>query len=176
MKRLAHLAFAMMLLVTVLACSLVPSIQPANTPLPDVSNLKNSALVNVYDSARDPASDLQQAVLLAQKENKRIMLELGGDWCIWCKHMDEFYLTHAYILKYRAENYVLVKVNVSEENSNAKFLSQFPEAAGYPHLYILESDGNFLHSQNTADLEDGANSYVPQVFMAFLRKWAPASN
>jgi thiol:disulfide interchange protein len=168
-------------ILVILVCSLVPSIQPANTPLPnqpltDASDLKNSALVNAYDFTRDPASDLQQAVLLAQKENKRIMLELGGDWCIWCKHMDEFYLTHADILKYRAENYVLVKVNVSEENSNAKFLSQFPEAAGYPHLYILDSDGNFLHSQNTADLEDGANSYVPEVFMAFLRKWAPASN
>jgi hypothetical protein len=32
--------------------------------------------VNAYDSARDPVSDLQQAVLFAQKENKRIMLEL----------------------------------------------------------------------------------------------------
>jgi thiol:disulfide interchange protein len=178
LKRLAHLTFAMMMmLVAVLACSLVPSIQSANTPLPnqpltDVSDLENSALVNVYDPVRDPAADLQQAVLLAQKGNKRIMLELGGDWCIWCKYMDEFYATHSDILQYRAKNYILVKVNVSEGSSNTKFLSQYPEAAGYPHIYILDGDGTFLHSQNTADLEDGASSYVPEVFMAFLQKWA----
>ncbi len=123
--------------------------------------------------ARNPADDLQQAIVLAQKENKRIMLELGGDWCIWCKYMDDFYATHADILKARAENYVLVKVNVSDENMNENFLSQFPEVGGYPHIYILESDGTFLHSQDTAELEDGNISYVPEVFMAFLQEWAP---
>jgi thiol:disulfide interchange protein len=178
MKRFKYAAFGMMI-IAVLACSLVPSLQTSNTPssepLGDVSDLENSALVNVYDPARNPADDLSQAIVLAQKENKRIMLELGGDWCIWCRYMDEFYATHADILQYRAENYVLVKVNVSEESTNAKFLSQFPEAAGYPHVYILDSGGAFLHSQNTADLEDGADSYVPEVFMAFLQKWAPPS-
>jgi thiol:disulfide interchange protein len=134
--------------------------------------LPNSALVDIYDPARNPAQDLQQAILLAQDQHKRIMLELGGDWCIWCKWMDEFYATHQDILQYRADHYILVKVNVSDENMNEKFLSQFPAAAGYPHIYILESDGTFLHSQDTVDLEDGRESYVPEVFMAFLQKWA----
>jgi thiol:disulfide interchange protein len=139
----------------------------------DIPELPNSALVDVYDPARNPAEDLKQAVLIAQTENKRILLELGGDWCIWCKYMDEFYATHNEILQFRADNYVLVKVNVSEENMNEGFLSQFPEAAGYPHIYILEGDGTFLHSQDTVELEDGGQSYVPEVFMAFLQKWAP---
>jgi hypothetical protein len=68
---------------------------------------------------------------------------------------------------------VLVKVNVSQENSNEEFLSKYPAAAGYPHIYILESDGTFLQSQDTVKLEDGAISYVPEVFMAFLQEWAP---
>lgn len=103
------------------------------------------------------------------------MLELGGDWCIWCKYMDEFYATHRDILQFRADHYVLVKINLSPENMNEKFLSQFPAAIPYPHIYILDSDATFLHSQDTAELEDGADSYVPEVFMAFLKKWAPAS-
>lgn len=194
MLRLGY--FLSLLLVLTLACSTlsapaanpvepvqeivteVPTSLPQNTESPtqqvaQTSELPNSALVDFYDPARNPADDLEQAIVIAQKENKRIMLELGGDWCIWCKYMDKFYETHADILQARAENYVLVKINVSEENANLKFLSQFPEAAGYPHIYILESDGTFLHSQNTADLEDGADSYVPEVFMAFLQKWAP---
>ena len=143
------------------------------SPTQAAADLQHSALVDLYDPARDPAQDLKQAVLIAQQENKRILLELGGDWCIWCKYMDEFYATHGDILQFRADHYVLVKVNVSPENENREFLSQFPEAAGYPHIYILESDGTFLHSQDTVDLEDGNVSYVPEVFMAFLQKWAP---
>ncbi len=190
MLRLGY--FLSLLLVLTLACSTlstpaepvqeivteIPTPLPQNTESPtqevaEISELPNSALVDFYDPARDPADDLAQAIVIAQKENKRIMLELGGDWCIWCKYMDDFYKTHPDVLQARVENYVLVKINVSEENENLEFLSQFPEAAGYPHIYILESDGTFLHSQNTVDLEDGADSYVPEVFMSFLKQWAP---
>lgn len=147
----------------------------ASTPeSDDLPKLQNSALVDFYDPARNPAADLKQAVVIAKIENKRIILELGGDWCIWCKFMDEFYETHSDILQFRTDNYVLVKVNVGPENMNEEFLSQYPEAAGYPHIYILDSDGTFLHSQDTAELEDGADSYVPEVFMAFLQRWAPS--
>lgn len=178
MKRYQYL-FLGMLLLGVLACSSFSLSRPAGTPpatlsVENVSDPRTSALVNIYDPARNPADDLRQAIVLAQNEHKNIMLELGGDWCIWCRYMDEFYAGHDDILQYRADHYILVKVNVSGENSNDNFLSQFPAAAGYPHIYILDRDGGFLHSQNTADLEDGADSYVPGVFMAFLQKWAPA--
>ena len=176
MKRFQYFSFGLMFLAG-LACSLISLPQPSNVPsssptLGNASDTENSALVNIYDPARNPADDLRQAIVLAQKENKRIMLELGGNWCIWCKYIDDFYASHADILQYRAENYILVKVNVSEENSNEKFLSQFPAVHGYPHIYILDGNGTFLHSQDTAELEDGNISYVPEVFMAFLQKWA----
>jgi thiol:disulfide interchange protein len=173
-----------LLALLTLACAAL-STHARNTPTPapvgeeapthevvEIPDLPNSALVDIYDPARNPAEDLNQAVLIAQKQNKRIILELGGDWCIWCKYMDKFYATHSAILQFRADHYVLVKVNVSDENMNKGFLSQFPMAAGYPHIYILDRDGTLLHSQNTEELEDGVDSYVPEVFMAFLQKWA----
>lgn len=195
MKRTVLLALGLLLLATLACSSLVPPEPIAEAPVTEVTtlsptltltseatvaavnmdsaaDLEHSALVNIYDPARDPADDLNQAIVLAQKENKRIMLEMGGNWCIWCKHMDDFYTAHADLLQYRTEHYVLVKVNVSTENSNEEFLSQYPEVAGYPHIFILDSDGTFMHSQNTGELEDGANSYVLDVFMAFLQKWA----
>jgi thiol:disulfide interchange protein len=168
--------FLSLLFVSMLACAtfsapVVSSVTPTQG-IANPSTLPNSALVDVYDPARDPAEDLKRAIPIAQKENKRIILELGGDWCIWCRHMDDFYAAHRDLLQFRVDHYVLVKVNVSEENMNAEFLSQFPEAAGYPHIYVLDSDGTFLHSQDTAELEDGADSYILEVFMAFLQKWA----
>ena len=195
MKRLA--AFLSMLVGLSLACGafsphtpntatpVPPAATRVSTPVPQnteeasaqsvdlLPELPNSALVDVYDPDRDPAEDLKQAIPIAQSQNKRIMLELGGDWCIWCKYMDEFYAAHADLLQFRADHYVLVKINVSDQNMNDGFLSRFPAAAGYPHIYILNSDGTFLHSQDTVELEDGGQSYVLEVFMAFLQEWAP---
>ena len=180
-------AFLSLLVLLTLACSTL-STPVANTAIPteqivaDVPTtfsqsanppaLPNSALVDLYDPSRNPADDLAQALPIAQAENKRIMLELGGDWCIWCKYMDEFYASHPDILQYRVDHYVLIKINVSEDNMNEGFLSQYPEVDGYPHIFILENTGKLLHSQDTAELEDGGKSYVPEVFMAFLEKWA----
>ncbi len=183
MMRLRY--FLLLFLVFMLACttfsapiiSTVTPLSPSSENVPTQAaaqfpELQNSALVDVYDPARNPAEDLKQAILIAQKEKKRIILELGGNWCIWCRHMDDFYKAHRDLLQFRAEHYILVKVNVSEENQNQEFLSQYPAAAGYPHIYILESDGTLLHSQDTSALEDGGDSYVLDVFMSFLRKWA----
>ena len=35
-----------------------------------------------YDETRNPARDLQEAIALATETNKRILLEVGGDWCV----------------------------------------------------------------------------------------------
>jgi hypothetical protein len=38
---------------------------------------------------------------------------------------------------------------------------------------VLEKDGTLIHSQDTAELEDGQTSYDPGKFTAFLKRWAP---
>ena len=63
-----------------------------------------------------------------------------------------------------------MKVNTSDENRNTEFLAQYPEVTAYPHLLVLESDGTFLHSQGTGELEDGP-SYSEGAWLGFLRQW-----
>jgi hypothetical protein len=43
--------------------------------------------------------------------------------------------------------------------------------SGYPHLFVLESDGSLVHSQETGALEKG-KGHDPDKVMAFLKKWA----
>ena len=131
----------------------------------------NPVLVGAYDPQRDPAKDVQAAIALAQSENKRILIEIGGDWCVWCHRMDAFIDGHADLLQLRNTNYILVKVNFSPEQENETFFSQYPPVPAYPHIFILESDGQFLYSQDTSELEAG-DSYNLKKFTAFLRKWA----
>lgn len=129
-------------------------------------------LVSKYDPERDPHEDLVLAIAEAEKTNKHILLEVGGDWCSWCHILDEYIQEKPEVVSALQQNYVVIKVNYSEENSNDEFLTQYPPAAGYPHFYVLDQHGNFLHSQNTADLEEG-QSYNDEVFLNFLAEWGP---
>ena len=122
-----------------------------------------------YDASRDPARDLQDAITLAAKANKRILLEVGGDWCVYCNIMDETFESHPQLRKVRDENYVTVKVNFSKENPNDPFLSHYPKIPDYPHFFILDSKGVLLLSQPSHPFEHG-KKYNAGKIEAFLRK------
>lgn len=125
-----------------------------------------------YDTASDPSEDLQAAVSVAQKAGKNILLDIGGEWCIWCHRLDSLFRDNKDLAEYLKANYVPLKVNFSKANKNEKFLSQFPEIPGYPHLFVLDSNGKLIHSQDTRQLEEGKKHSREKVFV-FLRTWAP---
>ena len=124
-----------------------------------------------YDPKADPNADLAKAVVEARRGNKRILVEVGGEWCGWCHRMHAFFDQNEPLRKLRDDNFVVFQVNFSEENRNEKFLAQFPKIEGYPHIFVLDAGGKLLHSQNTGDLEQG-KGYNLEMFNAFLKRWA----
>lgn len=128
--------------------------------------------VPVYDPARDPAADLAATIALAEREGRRILLEVGGDWCTWCHALDRYVHRNEVVARALAADFVVMKVNYSEENRNEAFLASYPKIRGYPHVFVLEHDGTLLHSQNTGALEKGG-AYDDEAFLAFLKRWAP---
>jgi thioredoxin-related protein len=128
-----------------------------------------------FNSDRDPAADLKDAVTEAQKSDKNIILDVGGDWCVWCHRIDAFIESHEDINNFLRKNYVVMKVNYSPENKNESFLSNYPKIPGYPHFFVLNKDGKLLHSQDTGKLEEGKD-YNLKKFMSFLEVWAPNKN
>ncbi len=124
-----------------------------------------------YDPARNPEEDLKKTIVEAKKTGKRILLEVGGDWCIWCHKLDKFFEENKDVKKFLDDHFILMKVNFSKENKNEKFLSKYPEIPGYPHIFVLDKNGKLLHSQNTGELESGSN-HDKKKMMDFLKKWA----
>ena len=130
-----------------------------------------SAQREKFDPQRDPEKDLNAAVTLASKSGHRILLDIGGEWCIWCRKLDKFFQDNKDVSGFLHSNYIVVKVNWSKENKNEKFLSKYPEVKGYPHLFVLDNKGRLLHSQDTGALETGDHHDHDKVF-DFLKKWA----
>lgn len=68
------------------------------------------------------------------------------------------------------DNFVMVKVNYSEDNRNEAFLNQYPDFEWVPHFYIFDDDGSLLHSYDTRALEtDGLPNGAK--IMAFVEAW-----
>lgn len=124
-----------------------------------------------FDPKRDAAKDIENAIVRAKKENKRILLDVGGEWCGWCHKLDEFFATNQEAGDLLRKHFVVVKVNFSPENKNEAVLSRYPKIAGYPHLFVLDKAGKLLHSQDTGQLETGDHHDAAKV-IPFLKKWA----
>jgi len=130
--------------------------------------------VDKYDPARNAAADLTETSELAKQSGKRILLQVGGNWCGWCRALDKFIRDTPSVTSALRDGYVIMKVNMSEENRNQEFLGRFPKIKGYPHIFVLDSDGTLLHSQDTGLLEEG-KSYSEKALLEFLKQWSPTS-
>lgn len=130
------------------------------------------SLPHKFDPARDAADDLAVAMAQAKAQGKRVLVDVGGEWCSWCHILDRFIAANADVRSLRDEGFVWLKVNWSKENKNEALLSRWPKIVGYPHLFVLDGDGKLLHSQDTGALESG-KSYDHAKFIAFLKAWAP---
>lgn len=127
-----------------------------------------------FDPARDAAADVARAVALAKAQGKRVVVDVGGEWCVWCHILDRFVARNADVRASIDANYVWVKVNYSKQNRNAALLGRWPKIKGYPHLFVLDATGMLVQSQDTGALEAGED-YDKDRFLAFLARYAPAT-
>jgi thiol:disulfide interchange protein len=146
---LRHVAVIALLLCTSLACAQTPR----------------------FDPARDAAADVAAAVAAANSQHKRVLVDVGGEWCEWCHLLDDLFAGDGALRDFRDAHYVVVKVNWSRENHNDAVLSRWPKIPGFPHLFVLDQDGKLVHSQPTEVLEKG-HGYDRDRVMAFLRRYA----
>lgn len=130
--------------------------------------------VHNFDPKRDAAADIRAAVAEAQRNGKRIILDVGGDWCTWCHVLDKFFKQHSEIAELRDKNFITVDIYYGHEEKNEKALSRYPKVESIPHFFVLEKDGTFLFSQAMLKLETGGEPSVLKM-RDFLAKWAPAT-
>ena len=158
--------FLGILLIAVLAAQFS---SPSAAPQGD--NKTKYVPVAKYDPARNADQDIQDAIAEAKRTNRRILLEVGGQWCSWCHRLDEFFAAHPELTALRDKNYVTVKINYSEENPNKEVLSRYDPISAYPYIFVLDSDGKLVRSQDTGVFEEG-KTYVAERLNVFLTYWA----
>jgi len=132
--------------------------------------------VQIYDPLADARNDLRQAIQLAGQENKHVLVQVGGNWCPWCVKLHDLFVSDTVIDSILKADYVLVRINYSKENKNPETMAllEYPQRFGFPVLIILDAEGNRLHTQNTAYLEQD-KGYNAEKVKGFLLDWNRAA-
>ena len=88
-----------------------------------------------YDEKRDPAADLKAAIAEAQRDDKRILMEVGGEWCSWCHILNDLFTDDKEISARLHDNFVVIKVNFEPRGQERGLPLAVPEDRQLsPHL------------------------------------------
>ena len=126
----------------------------------------------IYDEKADGAKQIADALVVARKENKRVLLQFGANWCGWCHRLHELFKRDAPIAAKLKEAYVVVLIDVNKKH-NADIDQKYgnPTQHGLPVIVVLDADGKALVTQDTGKLEEG-DHHDPAKVLAFLNQWA----
>ena len=84
--------------------------------------------------------------------------------------MSKYMESNEAVRDHLTKNFLVMKVTYEDGQKNEAFLSKYPAITGYPHLFVIDTDGKLLHSQETGSLEEG-KGYNQEKFLAFLDAW-----
>lgn len=130
-----------------------------------------------YNDKEDAEAKIAEVVKQAKAENKNVMIQAGGNWCIWCLRFNNYVQTTPELKEIVDRNYVYYHLNYSPENKNEKVFAKYGnpgEKFGYPVFIVLDGNGKQIHTQDSAVLEDG-KGYSLEKTKEFFTKWGPKS-
>ncbi len=129
---------------------------------------------HLYNPDENAKAEIAKAAKEAKAEGKHVLIEIGGNWCIWCARFNDFVSNDKSLDSLVNSNYVTYHLNYSKENKNTELLAkyEFPQRFGFPVFLILNEKGDLLHTQSSWYLEDGKKSYDKEKVTAFFMDWS----
>jgi thiol:disulfide interchange protein len=129
----------------------------------------------IYDPRADGEGQLAVGLARAQREGKRVLLNLGANWCGDSQAMYRLLQDDRKIACEVSRHYVLVMVDVNRRDGpprNGTLVARFgdPLARGIPVLLVLAPDGTLLNADPAERLADSDHQHPAKV-LDYLRRW-----
>ena len=127
---------------------------------------------SLYHPEANAEQDIQAAIHKAAAEGKHVLLQAGGNWCVWCYRFHDFIENDPELKAFVDENFVWYHLNYSNDNTNAAVFEKygFPQRFGFPVLIVLDAMGNRIHTQDSGLLESG-EGYDRKKVAGMLQTW-----
>lgn len=125
----------------------------------------------IYPDPAQATADVTNALKQARRENKRVILDFGGNWCPDCRVLDIYFHDSAN-LPILNRSFLLVHINVGSFDQNLDLAARYdiPLHKGVPALAVLDSNGKLLYSQRDGQFEAMRRMESASV-TRFLEKW-----
>ncbi|MFO1077192.1 MAG: thioredoxin family protein [Planctomycetota bacterium] len=128
----------------------------------------------VYDEQADGHKQVADALAKAKRDNQRVIIQWGANWCGWCKwlagtmHSDQD-LAHELLYEYQ-----LVHIDVGRFDKHKDLAKELgADFKAIPYLTILDADGKALVQQNTEPFEINTadkHGHDPAKVLALLKE------
>ncbi len=91
-------------------------------------------------------NDFDNALQVANIENKLVMLDLYTDWCTWCTELDNRTFVAPSVIN-KANDFIAVKIDAEKDIMGAELVERY-KIQGYPAVLFLDRNGNLLTKVN----------------------------
>ncbi len=128
----------------------------------------------IYDEKADAREQIAQALKRAKKENRRVLVQWGANWCRWCHLLHDTFKKDKDVRRKLQYEYDVVLIDIGRWDKNIDYamaLGADLKANGVPYLTVLNVDGKPIANQETGSLEaktGGKPGHDPKAVMNFL--------
>jgi thioredoxin-related protein len=100
-----------------------------------------------------------------------VLLDVGANWCSWCLGLHDLFTRNEKVSAILKQSYQVVYVDAGHGEKNRDILVFYGlNVKNYPHLAVLDTDGNLI-TQQDAGIFESKGTHLPEKVAAFLEKW-----
>lgn len=111
----------------------------------------------IYDEQADAKQQIAAALAKAKRENRRVLIQWGGNWCSWCIKLNNTLTTDKDLNRELMYEYDVVHIDAGRPAGKnidlAHSYGSTPDKDGFPFLTILDADGKPVATTETGALE-----------------------
>jgi len=157
----------------VLALAALPAAAALHAPAIAITSLSDLSVPDrPYDENANADAAVDAAFAMAKATHRRVMLDLGGNWCADCRILAGI-MELPNMRRFLAAHYVLVNVDVGRFNKNLQVPARFgitERLEGVPSVLVADPDGSLVNKDHIFALAD-ARSMTPQAIADWLAQW-----
>lgn len=146
----------------------------ASAPHVSIATMSDLPLVvtKPYDESANADDQVKSAFREAKAEHKRVLIDLGGNWCTDCIVFANI-LALPEMKRFAAKHFEFVAVNVGRYDTNLQIAARFgiSHLDGVPTVLIADANGKLLNEGHVSALTD-ARHMTPQAVADWVAQWA----
>jgi thiol-disulfide isomerase/thioredoxin len=126
-----------------------------------------------YDEKADASADVAKARALAKRQGKKLLIDLGGNWCPDCRVLAGV-MDLPEVAAFLKKHYVIAKVDIGRFNKNGQIAAQYgitKRLDGVPAVLVVDPKTNKLVNNGRLFALADARHMTPQALADWLAQW-----